>query len=157
MEVLPPSFVAAQKKTYTLTINRASRNASDDARLSSLSLSDGMLMRTLDDAGMPAWQRCTEAEYPSPIYSQSGQQRRESYGHGGSHEQRCDGIYNPIMDSSVSGGAVDLIVGPNVIDITVTAEDRTTTKYYQVTVTRVAATASSNADLIGFDVWQCLQ
>ena len=51
VEVLPPSFVAAQKKTYTLTINRAGRNASDDARLrlSSLSLSDGMLMPALND------------------------------------------------------------------------------------------------------------
>ena len=50
VEVLPPSFIAAQKKTYTLTINRARQNASDDARLSSLSLSSGTLMPAFDAA-----------------------------------------------------------------------------------------------------------
>ena len=52
----------------------------------------------------------------------------------------------PLEGTSVSGGAVDLAVGPNVIDITVTAENRDT-KDYRVTVTRVVATASSNAAL----------
>ena len=66
VEVLPPSFVTAQKKTYTLTINRARQNASDDARLSSLSLSDGMLMPAFDPADFACPRR---------------RHRRESYWH----------------------------------------------------------------------------
>ena len=51
VEILAPNFVAT--KTYTLTINRASVNASDDDRLSSLSLSRGMLMPAFDPADLP--------------------------------------------------------------------------------------------------------
>ena len=57
VEVMPPSYVAAHKKTYTLTINRARRNASDDARLSSLSLSAGALMPAFDPAALPGCRR----------------------------------------------------------------------------------------------------
>ena len=46
VDVLAPDFVST--KTYTLTINRASANASDDDRLSSLRLSSGMLMPAFD-------------------------------------------------------------------------------------------------------------
>ena len=53
VEVLPPSFVASQKKTYTLTINRARRNASDDDRLSSLRVSSGTLMPAFDASALP--------------------------------------------------------------------------------------------------------
>ena len=53
VEVLPPSFIAAQKKTYTLTINRARQNASDDARLSSLRVSSGTLMPAFDASDLP--------------------------------------------------------------------------------------------------------
>ena len=52
VDVLAPDFVAT--KTYTLTINRARRNASDNATLSSLSLSNGMLMPPFDAADLPA-------------------------------------------------------------------------------------------------------
>ena len=52
----------------------------------------------------------------------------------------------------MSEGAVDLIVGDNVITIAVTAEDRGDPKVYQVTVTRVAASASSNAALSGLSL-----
>ena len=51
------------------------------------------------------------------------------------------------QDSSVSEGAVDLIVGDNVITISVTAEDRGEARVYQVTVTRASSAASSNATL----------
>ena len=50
---LAPDFVAT--KTYTLTINRASANASDDDTLSSLSLSQGMLMPAFDPDDLPGY------------------------------------------------------------------------------------------------------
>ena len=57
--------------------------------------------------------------------------------------------------SSVSGGAVALIVGVggNEIDITVTAEDRlpANQKHYQVTVTRATVSASTDATLSDID------
>ena len=146
VEVLPPSFVAAQKKTYTLTINRASRNASDDARLSSLSLSDGMLMRTLDDEGMPAGNG--DATGTPHLYQARVANSVESLTVMAEAMSSAAMVSITNNGSSVSAGAVDLVVGGNDIDITVTAEDRTSMKYYQVTVIRVAATASSNADLV---------
>ena len=133
-------------KTYTLTINRAGRSTSDDARLGSLSLSNGMLMRSLDEAGMPAGGG--EADDDPYLYTARVANSVESLTV--MAEAESSGAMVKIisdMDSSVSGGAVDLVVGPNEIDITVTAEDRSTTKHYQVTVTRVPATASSNAGL----------
>ena len=53
------------------------------------------------------------------------------------------------MVSIISDGAVDLVVGPNEIDITVTAEDRlpASMKHYQVIVTRAGSGASTNATL----------
>ena len=59
----------------------------------------------------------------------------------------AEAMSSAAMVSITSDGAVDLMVGPNVITIQVTAENNST-KYYQVTVTRVAATASPNADLM---------
>ena len=150
VEVLPPSFVAAQKKTYTLTINRAARSASDDARLSSLSLSHGMLMPAFNASALPTGENAAangttealahpyKARVPNSVESLTVMAEAMSSG--------AMVSITSAQDTSVSGGAVDLTVGDNVIRIQVTAENNST-KYYQATVTRVAATASSNAAL----------
>jgi alpha-tubulin suppressor-like RCC1 family protein len=53
---------------------------------------------------------------------------------------RVNGI---VVSSGTHSGAIDLAVGPNVITVEVTAQDATTVKTYNVTVTRLSA----NADL----------
>ena len=142
VDVLAPDFVAT--KTYTLTINRASANASDDASLSSLSLSQGMLMPGFDPADLP-----NEGTNADPhAFADRIRNSVESLtvmaqaAHSGAMVSITSG-----QDSSVSEGAVDLIVGENVITIAVTAENRTAQKFYRVTVTRASSTASSDATL----------
>ncbi|MFD0676047.1 MULTISPECIES: cadherin-like beta sandwich domain-containing protein [unclassified Paenibacillus] len=53
--------------------------------------------------------------------------------------------YDPNASVAVTGGS-SLIVGDNTVKVTVTAQDNTT-KVYTITVNRVAAALSSNADL----------
>ena len=149
VEVLPPSFVAAQKKTYTLTINRARRNASDDARLSSLSLRGATLMPAFNASALPGGDGAAE-QTPHLYTARVPNSVEDLTVMAGAMSSGAMVSITSEQDTSVSGGAVDLIVDDagNVIDITVTAEDRSTMKYYRVTVTRVAATASPNADLM---------
>ena len=147
VEVLPPSFVTAQKKTYTLTINRARQNASDDARLSSLSLSDGMLMPAFDPADLPAHAAATE-ENPTGTTAELAHAYEVRVPNSvESLTVMARAMNSGAMVSIISDGAVDLMVGDNVIMIPVTAENRTTTKHYQVTVTRAAVSASTVATL----------
>ena len=59
------------------------------------------------------------------------------------------------MDSTIgANGAVDLAVGANVITITVTAEDTTTTQAYTVTVTRETPPLSSDATLSSLMIYE---
>ena len=140
VDVLAPDFVST--KTYTLTINRASANASDDDTLSSLSLSQGMLMPAFDPADLPG-EAAGPHEYTARVANSVGSLTVMA---GAAQGGAMVNIMSA-QDSSVSDGAVDLIVGDNVITIGVTAEDRGDPRVYQVTVTRVAASASSNAAL----------
>ena len=136
VDVLAPNFVAT--KTYTLTINRARGNASDDDRLSSLSLSEGMLIPAFDPDTLLYTERVANSVESLTIRAQAA------------HSGAMVNITS-VQDSSVSEGVVDLVtnVGGNIIMIEVTAEDRGDPKVYQVTVTRAPASASSNAALIG--------
>ena len=153
VDVLAPDY--ATMKTYTLTINRAGRNTSDDARLSSLSLSRGTLMPAFDPAKLPADADDTPDAAYGTIATLAHAYEVNVPNSVESLTVMAEAMNSNAMvsitnnGSPVSGGAVDLIVGGdgNEIDITVTAEDRATKKHYQVTVTRVAATASSNATL----------
>ena len=151
VEVLPLSFVAAQKKTYTLTINRAGRSASDDGRLSSLSLRGGMLMPAFDASNLPSAGNADGTSGSPYLYTARVPNSVESLTVLAETMNSSAMVSITYGDAAtpVSGGAVDLVVGPNVINIAVTAENRTeaSKKYYRVTVTRVAATASSNAAL----------
>ena len=142
VDVLAPDFVAT--KTYTLTINRASGNASDDDTLSSLRLSEGMLMPAFDPADLPG-DAAGPHEYTARVPNSVGSLTVTA------EAASSVAMVNiaSAQDSSVSEGAVDLFVGDNVITIMVTAQDRGVARVYQVTVTRVAASASSNAALSG--------
>ena len=160
VDVLAPNFVAT--KTYTLTINRASANASDDDRLSSLSPSQGMLIPAFDPADLAASSpdgidddttgttmalaHAYEVRVANSVESLTVM--AEAAGSGAMVN------ITSASGSSMNERVVDLVVddgvdttAENVITIAVTAEDRGAPKHYQVTVTRVAASASSNAAL----------
>ena len=166
VDVLAPNFVAT--KTYTLTINRASSNASDDDSLSSLSLSQGMLMPAFDPAKLPdndnvAANNDHPMDGPGVSMGTAHPYAERVANSVESLTVRAQAAHSGAMvnitsgsDSSVSDGAVDLVVddgvettNENVITIAVTAEDRGGPKFYQVTVTRARASASSNAALSG--------
>ena len=152
VEVLAPDYATMQ--TYTLTINRARANASDDARLSSLSLSDGMLMPSFDAGnladGADGTAAATAGTATASAHAYTARVPNSVESLTVTAAAMSSGAMVKItsdQDSSVSEGEVDLVVGANVIAIEVTAENRTTQKFYQITVTRVAAAASSNAAL----------
>ena len=147
VEVLPPSFIAAQKKTYTLTINRARRNASLDTRLSSLRVSSGTLMPAFDASDLPVG---TTGEVGSPHLYRARVPHNivEITVMAGTMDSRAKWEVTAPIDSDItrSGHQVDVTTSVNVV-IRVTAEDRITLKYYQVNVIRAAVTASNDATL----------
>ena len=155
LEVLPPSFVAAQKKTYTLTINRARENASTDARLSSLSLSRGMLMPAFDPAKLPGGAQAGVSGTPHPYTVNVPHNIVEVTVMARTMDSRAKwavtSVTTPDSDDTRNGHQVD-VTGPDgggdtVIGITVTAEDRDTDKSYQIRVTRATVSASTVATL----------
>jgi hypothetical protein len=103
------------KKTYTVTVTRASPTASDDATLSSLTVSEGSLS--------PAFNANVITYTVSVANSVTGITISAAANHTG---------------ATVSGdtGSKNLNVGTNTFNIEVTAENGTTQKTYTVTVTR---------------------
>ena len=129
------------EKTYTLRVTRAAANASDDARLRSLSLRGITLSPTFDPdedmytANVPY--RITQTTVAHAV-NQSGARATVT----------VPDDFNPLA----GGHQVFLGVGANTITIAVTAEDADATGTYTVTVNRAAAGASGNADLTGLTI-----
>ena len=157
LEVLPLSFVVAQKKTYTLTINRARRNASEDARLSSLSLSSGTLMPAFDPNALIG--TGVDAENAHTYTVNVPHNIVEVTVMAATMDSRAKWAVTsdtPDSDATRSGHQVDVTTagGETQINITVTAENRIpdSRKYYRVTVTRAAVNASTIATLSALTV-----
>ena len=128
-------------KTYILRVTRAAANASDDARLRSLSLSGITLSPTFD--------------LSENIYTVNVPYRitRTTVRHAVNHSGAMATITSPDdFNALASGHQVFLGVGANPITITVTAENAVDTRIYTVTVTRAAASASGNADLTDLEI-----
>ena len=111
-------------RTYTITITRAEAPASDDAILSSLTLS-GIDISTFDSA---------VTEYTASVGNDVAQTTVTATTNdgGAAYAIKLDGAED-------TDRTVDLAVGENFITIEVTAEDRQTTRTYTVTVTRAKA------------------
>ena len=122
------------KKTYTVTVTRASPPASNDATLSGLALS-GIDFGAFDPAttayAAGAGNDVTDTTV-TPTTNHDG----------ATYAVRLDGADD-------ADGTVDLSVGENVVTIEVTAEDGETAKTYTVTVTRAAPPLSTDATLSG--------
>ena len=158
LEVLPPSFVTAQKKTYTLTINRARRNASGDARLNLLRVSSGTLMPAFDAADLPLGDGTTEALAHAYTVSVPHNIVEVTVMAGTMDSRAKWEITSPDdSDTPRSGHQVDVTNqggGETRINIAVTAEDRLTAsmKYYRITVNRATVNASTVATLSALTV-----
>ncbi|MDH5546044.1 MAG: cadherin-like beta sandwich domain-containing protein [Gammaproteobacteria bacterium] len=115
-------------KTYTMTITRAGNNNAD---LSALVLSTGAISPAFDSATLAYTQSVSNAvtnvDVIATLADTNATMTVESYA--------------PSSGTTVS---VPLLVGANIIDVTVTAEDGSTVKVYQVTITRAQ---SNNANL----------
>ena len=126
-------------KTYSVRVTQAAANASDDARLSNLSLSSLTLSPAFDIARVStmyevnAPHRITQT-IVTPTANHRGAKARV--------------ISPPDFNTSTTAHEVALGVGSTVIMIEVIAEDVGEPKIYQVTVTRAPAGASSNAKLV---------
>ena len=123
-------------KTYTITVTRLitseSNQASSDARLGALTLSNS-------DISIGTFASSTESYTASVAYGVSQTTVRPTVNHSGaSYVIKLNGVRD-------ADGTVSLAVGSNVITVVVTAEDGQTTKTYTITVTR--ATASTDATL----------
>ena len=167
VDVLAPDFVAT--KTYTLTINRARRNASDDDRLSSLSLSQGMLMPAFDPAKLPTGDNGnsdgTSVINAHPYAVSVPHSVFEVTVMAATTDSRAKWEVTTPMDSDSTrnGHQVNVTATTTEINIMATAEDRTTEKFYQVIVTRAVVGASTTATLstlsvtpaVGGTPWYC--
>ena len=121
--------------TYTLTVTRAAGNASDDARLSSITLS-GLTLS-------PAFKSDVTNYSVSVPFSKTETAVTFSKNRSGALAVVSPEDFNP----RTSAHEVFLRVGDTSITIAVTAEDATTTETYTLTVTRAAVNASNNAKL----------
>ena len=121
------------KKTYTVTVTRASPPVSNDATLSGLTLS-GIDFGAFDSAtttyAAEAGNDVTDTTV-TPTTNHDG------------------ATYVVRLDGADADGTLDLAVGGNTVTIEVTAEDGETAKTYAVTVTRAAPPASNDATLSG--------
>ena len=120
IEVIVTAEDGVATETYTVTVTRAAPPAVDDATLTALSLSSGMLSPTFDPATL---------DYTSSVANGVGSVVVTAT------------PTNPASTVEINGGAdttVPLVVGANVIEVVVTAEDGVATETYTVTVNRAA-------------------
>ena len=130
----------ATTQTYTVTVTRDAP-LSNDATLSSLSLSDG----TLDPTFMSGTQSYTASVANSVTSTMVTAETTDP--NAAEPVIKLDGTED-------ADGTVDLAVGTNTITVTVTAEDTTTSLTYTVTVTRQAPFVCLAPDLSGrSEVW----
>ena len=115
--------------TYRVTVTRAAAPPSDDATLSSLTLS-GVNFGTFASA---------TTEYTASVANDVTETTVTATANdgGAAYVVKLGGVAD-------ADGTVDLAVGANVITVEVTAEDGQTTRTYRVTVTRAAAPPTTN-------------
>ena len=116
-------------RTYTVTVTRA---ASSNANLSNLVLSSGTLSPSFDPA-VTSYTASVSNSTTSITVTPTVQEPNATV--------TVNGMSVP---SGTPSGPINLNVGPNIINVVVTAQDSTTMKTYTVTVTRAG---TSNANL----------
>ena len=121
-----------------ITVSLAlSATASSDATLSALTLSDGMLSPSFASDVTDYTASAANAASRITVTAASSDSAADIDYLDGDGDELTD------LDPGTDGHQVDLVVGENVIQVKLTAEDGATTKTYRVTVTRAA---QSNTD-----------
>jgi len=110
-------------ETYTVVVTKASSN-SNDARLSGLSLSSGLLSPTFDSATVLYTASVANAVTSITVTPTVNQANASVTVNGTS------------VVSANTSGSINLSVGSNTVTVLNTAQDGTTTKTYTITVTR---------------------
>ncbi len=119
--------------TYTVTVTRAAAPLAEGAVLNSLSLSDVTLL--------PAFSSETLKYTASVVHGIASTTVKVT--------KPTAARLGPAAASSEAGHPVNLEVGPNTIDIAVTAGDVTT--FYQIVITRGAAAADASLSTLSLD------
>ena len=136
IEIIVTAEDVATTETYTITVTRAA-SALTDATLSRLIITDGTKTLKLT----PSFDSNTEDYTASVANSMSSVHVILAVSQAGATIAFSSGSFVQAV-----------IVGPNAIDIIVTAEDGTTTKTYTVVVTRASASDSTDATLSGLSI-----
>jgi hypothetical protein len=128
------------QKTYTVAVTRAAASLSNNANLSSLSLSVGTLSPSFASdtiSYLSSVSNATTSITATPTRSEPN----------ATIEIRINGGTYTSVNSGTASGSLALNIGSNSIEIRVTAQDGSTLKTYTVSVTRAAASLSNNANL----------
>ena len=133
----PTDFPWSTGITVSLAL---SATASSDATLSALTLSDGMLSPSFASNVTDYTASAANAASRITVTAARSDSTADIDYLDGDGDELTD------LDPGTDGHQVDLVVGENVIQVKLTAEDGTTTKTYKVTVTR-AAGVSTDATL----------
>ena len=140
-------------KTYTLTVTRAALNASDDARLSALTV--GGESASVSGKGTVATASPPEAaDYTAGVANDvSSIAISATPNHSGAKvaifSAGSENTFSQTGGSVDADGVVGLSIDRNNIRIQVTAENGSTVRNYFLLITRAEAGASNNADLGG--------
>ena len=125
----PTDFPWSTGITVSLAL---SATASSDATLSALTLSDGMLSPSFASNVTDYTASAANAASRITVTAARSDSTADIDYLDGDGDELTD------LDPGTDGHQVDLVVGENVIQVKLTAEDGTTTKTYKVTVTRAA-------------------
>ena len=143
-------------KTYTLTVTRAAANASDDARLSALTV--GGESASVSGKGTVATASPPEAaDYMAGVANDvSSIAISATPNHSGAKvaifSAGSENTFSQTGGSVDADGVVDLSINRNNIRIQVTAENGSTVRNYFLLINRAEAGASNNADLGGLAI-----
>ena len=148
-------------KTYTVTVTRAAANASDDAKLSSLTVG-GTSVKVPDPIANPSAAVSGDVGYATRVpNATSSITINAAKNHSGAVvvlKSDTDLATNADVtawdNDDVDGQTVTLHEGLNYIAVQVTAEDGTSgnRKYYLIEVTRASSSFSDDADLVSLAV-----
>ncbi|MDY6969889.1 MAG: cadherin-like beta sandwich domain-containing protein [Spirochaetota bacterium] len=129
-------------KDYTIIVTRL-EEASNNANLSNLAVSDGILSPVFDE-DITAYTVEVEGDVTSTTVTPTAEDGNATIT-----------VNAVLVASGTPSGTIALAVGENVITITVTAEDGVTTKDYTITVTRLEEAISTWSKTYGYGETYC--
>jgi hypothetical protein len=122
-------------QTYTITVNRASPALNNDATLSSLAVSAGTLTPVFAANTLTYTDAVTNATASITVTPTT------------TDANATIKVNGSTVTSGSASGSIALVVGPNPVNVVVTAQDGTTTQTYAISINRASPALSNNAAL----------